>query len=457
MIVSPRPQRRALTLLLAPLALLAWILPANAQTEFVPITSPGGISAWMVEDHTIPIITLGFAFKGAGATQDPDDQLGRANLMSTLLDEGAGDLDSEAFQTQLDEVGLEIQFSADQDNFSGAARMLSEAREDGTELLALAVNEPRFDQPAVDRMRAQIMAGLVAQSQDPGYAARLMWNEALFGDHPYSRPVEGTVETLPVITIENLRAFHNAVFARENLKIGIVGAITPQEAGEMIDVVFGGLPQAPELIPIPDAQLSFGQELAVSYPLPQTTINMAFPGIAQEDPEFFPAYVMTELLAGGNLLSLLNVEVREKRGLSYGVSGNMVDLAHAHAITIGTSTSSDQADETIEVIKTTLAALAENGPDPVELERIQRYLIGAYPINQLRSSVSIARAMVGQQLRDLPVDYITERAGLIEAVTAADVQAMAQQIFATEPSLMLLGPEADVDDLAATTPEPASP
>ena len=450
MIVSPRPQRRALTLLLAPLALLAWALPASAETEFTPITSPSGIAAWMVEDHTIPIITVGFAFKGAGATQEPDDQLGRANLMSTLLDEGAGDLDSEAFQTQLDEVGLEIRFSADQDNFFGSARMLSEARVDGTALLALAINEPRFDQPAIDRMRDQALAALVAQSQDPGYQAMRLWNEALFGDHPYSRPVEGTPETLPAITAESLAGFRNAAFARENLKIGIVGDITAEQAGEMIDAVFGALPQTPDLMTIPEAQLSFGQELAVNYPLPQTTINLAFPSIPQDDPEFFAAYVMTELAGGGGLLSLLNVEVREKRGLSYGVSADMVELAHAQAITIGTSTSADQADQTIAVIKETLSDLAQNGPDPVELERIQRYLIGAYPINQLRSSVSIARAMIGQQLDDLPIDYITERAGLIDAVTADEVQAMAQQIFATEPSLMLVGPQATQEDLAAS-------
>ena len=196
MTALPRYASRTMALLLAPLALLALALPAQAQADFREITTPAGIKAWMVEDYTVPIITLAFAFEG-GAAQDPDTQLGRADLMSTLLDEGAGDLESEAFQTRLDEVGLELGFSADQDAFTGSARMLADQRENATELLQLAVNEPRFDQSAVDRMRAQLMSRLVARSQDPNYAAGRMWNEALFGDHPYSRPAEGTLETLP--------------------------------------------------------------------------------------------------------------------------------------------------------------------------------------------------------------------------------------------------------------------
>ncbi|WIJ24053.1 M16 family metallopeptidase [Devosia sp. RR2S18] len=442
MIALPRPLRQALTLLLVPLAVAALVLPAQAQIKFREITSPKGITAWMVEDYTVPIITLAFAFEG-GAAQDPDDQLGRANLMSSLLDEGAGDLGSEAFQIRLDEVGLELGFSADQDTFSGSARMLADQRGEAAPLLALAVNAPRFDQPAVDRMRAQIMAGLVARSEDPGYAARLMWNKALFGDHPYGRPEEGTLETLPNISLQDLKAYHHAVFARDTLKVGIVGAISPDAAGALIDQVFGGLAETPELKPVLQAELSFGQELAVDYPLPQTSINMAFPGVAEDHPDFFPARVLTELVAGRGLLSTLNVEVREKRGLSYGVSGSMVNLEHAEAITIGTSTSPAQADEAVEVIRATLSGVAENGPQQDELERIKRYLIGAFPINQLRSSISIARAMVGQQLRDLPIDYIEERTERIEAVSAAEVQAVAQEIFTAEPSLMLVGPDPD--------------
>lgn len=439
--------RNAVTALLAPLLLVGLAAPAQAEVAFREITTPGGITAWMVEDYTVPIITLAFAFDG-GAAQDPDDRLGRANLMTTLLDEGAGDLDSDAFQTRQDEVGLEMSFSASQDAFSGIARMLVDEREGAGELLALAVTEPRFDQPAIDRMRAQLVSRLVARSQDPNYAAGRMWNEALFADHPYGRPAEGTQETLAAITAEDLRAYHDAIFAREGLTVGIVGALDEAAAGALIDQVFGALPATSEVTELADAQLTFGQQLAVDYPLPQTWINFAYPGIAEGDDDFFAAYLMTEILAGSSLLSELNAEVREKRGLSYGVSGGLINLDHADVLQIGTATRPDQASETIEVIRSTIARMAEEGPDPLELERIKRYLIGAYPINQLRSSMSIAGAMVGQQLRDLPTDYVEERARRIEAVMVEDVQAVARKIFATEPSLMLVGPGAAPEDAA---------
>lgn len=441
--------RRALPALLAPLMLVGFALPSHADVAFKSITSPGGITAGMVEDYTVPIITIAFAFEG-GASQDPDDKVGLAALMSSLFDEGAGDLDSNAFQARLDEVGLEMGFSANFDSFTGFARMLADQREDATELLALAVNEPRFDQPAIERMRSQVLAGIASRSQDPGYAARRIWNEALFGTHPYARPLEGTAESLPEITADDLRRFHKALFARSNIKIGIVGALDEEVAGKMIDAIFGALPESPQLSDIPPATLSFGRNLAVDYPLPQTSINLAYPGIKEDDPDYFAAYVMTEMLAGSSLLSELNREVREKRGLSYGVSGGLVNLDKADALTIGTSTRPDQSAEAIEVIRATIARMAENGPDPAALERTKRYLIGAYPINQLRSSVAIASTMVVQQLQGLPIDYVEERRKRIEAVTSEDITRVAQRIFSAEPSLLQVGPGAKTAEAQAT-------
>ena len=436
------PMHRVLAGLIAPLFLLAPVLPAQAAMGFKTITSPSGITAWFVEDYTVPLVTIGFAFEG-GATQDPDDKLGRASLMTTLFDEGAGDLDSEAFQIRLDEVGLDMSFSADQDSISGYARMLADEREEASELLKLAVQSPRFDQEAIDRMRSQVLAGIVAASRDPNRIAGLMWNEALFGDHPYGRPPEGTEQTLPTITPEDLHALHDALFVRGTLKLGIVGAIDEEAAGALIDQVFGDLPETGDLKPIADTEPAFGEELAVDYPLPQSFLNLAYPGIKEQDPDFFPAYVMSEMLAGGSLLSLLNVEVREKRGLSYGVSGGLIRLDHAEAMTIGTSTSPENAAEALSVIEATIAEMIVNGPDPDELERVKRYIIGSYPISQLRSSVAIAGAMIGQQLRGLPIDYVDKRQAMIEAVTAEQVQAVAARIFATQPSIMLVGPGAE--------------
>lgn len=432
---------RPLRPVLAALVLLCTALPAMAAVEFQQITSPKGIDAWLVEDYSVPIITIRFAFEG-GATQDPAGKEGLSDLITALFDEGAGDLDSEAFQIRLDDAGAEMGFASDLDAVYGSMRLLADQRDEALGLLKLAIEAPRFDQNPIDRMRAQLVSGLRASAQNPQTAAQKMWAKAIYGEHPYARPSEGTIETLAAITAEDLHAFHRAVFARANLHVGIVGAIDAATARTVLDDLFGALPEQPTLQPVPDAPLALGQDLAVGYPLPQTSIYMAYPGLARTDPQFFAAYLMTDILGGDSLLSRLNEEVREKRGLSYGVGANLLNLEHANALVIGTSTGADRAGETLGVIKDVVEGMATQGPTPEELASAKKYLIGSYALNELSSSSAIANTMVSLQLRDLGPDYITDRTDKINAVTIEDVKGVAAALLGTKPTTMLLGPAA---------------
>ena len=414
-------------------------VPAFAVVEFQQITSPKGIDAWLVEDYSVPIITIRFAFEG-GATQDPQGKEGLSDLITALFDEGAGELDSEAFQIRLDDAGAEMSFASDLDAVYGSMRLLADQRDEAFGLLKLAIEQPRFDQNPIDRMRAQLVSGLQAAARNPQTAAQRMWAEAIYGEHPYARPPQGTPETLAAITADDLHAFHRAVFARENLHVGIVGAINAEDAKQVLDDLFGALPAQPTLQPVPDTNLNLGQDLAVEYPLPQTTIYMAYPGMERSDPQFFAAYLMTQILGGDSLLSRLNEEVREKRGLSYGVGANLLNLEHANALVIGTSTSADRAGETLGVIQEVVAEMAAQGPTAEELASAKKYVIGSYALNELGSSSAIANTMVGLQLRDLGADYISERAAMIEAVTLEDVKAAATKLLGAKPTTMLLGP-----------------
>ena len=432
---------RALRPLLATFALLCTALPALAAVEFQQITSPKGIDAWLVEDYSVPIITIRFAFEG-GATQDPVGKEGLSDLITALFDEGAGDLDSEAFQIRLDDAGAEMGFASDLDAVYGSMRLLADQRDEAFGLLKLAIESPRFDQNPIDRMRAQLVTGLRAAAQDPGTAAQKMWSKAIYGEHPYARPAEGTIGSLGGITADDLRAFHRAVFARTNLHVGIVGAIDAETAKRVLDDLFGNLPEQPDLKPVPDATLALGQDLAVEYPLPQTSIYMAFPGIQRTDPQFFAAYLMTDILGGDSLLSRLNEEVREKRGLSYGAGANLLNLKHADALVIGTSTSADRAGETLGVIKDVVGQMAAEGPTPEELASAKKYVIGSYALNELSSSSAIANTMVGLQLRGLGPEYISDREDKINAVTIEDVKAVAAKLLGAKPTTMLLGPAA---------------
>ncbi|MET3924726.1 pitrilysin family protein [Devosia sp. 2618] len=443
--------RRHLVLLATPLLMLLVVLPAHAEVEFQKVTSPSGVEAWLVEDYSVPIIAIRFAFEG-GSAQDPAGKEGLANLITALFDEGAGDLDSEAFQIKLDDAGAEMGFGADRETIYGSMRMLADQREEAFGLLKLAIEQPRFDQNPIDRMRAQLVSGIVASAQNPATTAQRLWNEALFGTHPYARSTDGTVETLNSITADDLRAFHTAVFARENLHVGIVGAIDAETAAAVLDQLFGALPEKPTLTPVPDTAPLLGQDLHVEYALPQTNIYMAYPGVSRSEPDFFAAYLMNEILGGGSVLSRLTDEVREKRGLTYNISTSLINQRHSNSLMLGTATRADRAEETLGVIEDVIAKMAAEGPTEAELASVKKYVIGSYALNELSSSSAIASTLVGLQLRGLGIDYLSERTDLINAVTVDDVKAVAAKLLETKPTIMLLGPKVEPAAAPATTP-----
>jgi zinc protease len=416
--------------------------PAHASAEIQEVRSEGGITAWLVEDYTVPIVALRFMFEG-GSTQDPEGKAGLANLMTGLFDEGAGELDSEAFQLALDDAAAEMGFSAGRDAISGSMRTLAETRAEAFGLLRLALARPRFDQAPVDRIRAQIVAGIRARSRDPETAAQIAFAKAVYGDHPYARQSEGTPETLATVTADDLRRFHSRVFARDNLIVGVVGAIDAETLKAELDRLFGDLPENADLVPVADVEPKLDQTVRIDYPLPQTSLQLAYKGIARDDPDFFPALLMNHVLGGGSFTSRLFEEVREKRGLAYGIGSGLSNSRHADALVIGTATNADRAAETLDVIREVVAQMAEEGPTEAELDAAKRYLLGAYPINNLASSGDIANTLVGLQFESLGLDYIERRPALIDAVTREDAARQARELLSGEPAVLMIGPGAE--------------
>jgi len=428
------------TLLLAVVFLmLPAVIAARAAVTIQEVKSPGGVTAWLVEDYTVPIIAIRFAFEG-GSTQDPKGKEGLANLMSSLFDEGAGDFDSDAFQTRLDDAGAEMRFTAGRDAFYGSMRMLADQKDEALELLRLALAKPRFDEAAVDRMRAQIVSGILGNARDPQTAAQIAWSEAIYGEHPYARRDEGSEATLAVIAPDDLRQLHAKLFARGNLKVAVVGAIDAETLGKELDKVFGGLPEKPDLVPVARATPKLGQKIDVAYDLPQTMLRLAYPGIERKDPQFFAAYLMNHILGGGTFTSRLFAEVREKRGLAYDVGSSLVNNEYSSGLVISTATRSDRAAETLEIIKGEVRRMAEQGPTEAELEAAKKYVIGAYAINNLDSSTAIAATLVELQIDDLGMDYIERRTDIIDAVTLDEVKAAAKRLLSAEPAVMVVGP-----------------
>jgi zinc protease len=418
---------------------VAVTLPQSAEAVNIQeVTSSGGITAWLVEDYTVPIITTNFAFRG-GAAQDPEDKTGLANMMSGLLDEGAGELDSAAFQTRLRDLNVDLSFDAGKDAFFGNLRTLKQNREEAFELLRLALTEPRFDEEPVARVRGQILSNLRRSQTDPNEIAGKTWSDVLFGDHPYGRETEGTLESVAAITVEDLRDFHARKLARDNLFVAVVGAIDAETLAAELDRAFGGLPEAAELVPVAEVEPREGVHQHVALAVPQTVIRMGGRGLTRDDPDFIPAFIANHILGGGGFSSRMYEEIREKRGLAYSVGTGLAAYDNAGAYIAAAATRADAAGTAIDVMTEEIRRFAAEGPTEDELEKAKSFLIGNYAL-RFDDSRRIARQLISIQLDDLGIDYIDKRNDLVKAATLDDVRRAAQRVFGGEPSVITVGP-----------------
>jgi zinc protease len=412
-------------------ALLLAALGIAAPAKAVPIErviSPGGVEAWLVRQETVPLISLEFAMAG-GASQDPAEKAGVGQMVSSLLDEGAGDLDSKAFHERLEGKAIELQFRVGRDYFTGSLRMLNEHREEAVNLLRLALTSPRFDTGDVERIRGQILSGLQRDTTSPNVIASRRWWAAAFPGHPYGREVNGTLESVARIGVDDLRAYIKRVFARDGLKIAIVGNIDAAEAGALVDRIFGTLPAKADLTPVPAAiPQNIGQRIVVDLDVPQAVITFGRRGVFRKDPDFMAAYILDYILGGGTFSSRLYREVREKRGLAYSINDSLVWLKSAALMIGGTATRSDRTAETLTLIESEIQRMAAAGPTEEELGKAKSYLKGSYALN-LDTSGKIAGALLQIQLDDLGIDYMDRRNDLIDAVTLEDTKRVARRLL----------------------------
>ncbi|HVG51366.1 MAG TPA: pitrilysin family protein [Xanthobacteraceae bacterium] len=401
---------------------------AHAATKIERIVSPGGIEAWLVREPSLPLVAIDFSFTG-GSSQAPAAKAGLASMVADLLDEGAGDLDSRAFHEKIENYAISLGFSATRDNVTGSLRTLAEHQDIAFDLLKLSLTSPRFDNDDVTRIRNQKMAGLRRAAMSPNELANRRWWETAFPGHPYAAPVTGTLGTLPAITTDDMRDYVKRIFARDNLKIGIVGNVDAAQAGKIVDRIFGSLPAKASLVAVPDArpQLANGR-INIEIDVPQSVVMVGGEGIARKDPDFIPAYVLNHILGGGSFSSRLYREVREVRGLAYSVYSTLLPLDRTALFVAGTATRSDRADQSLDVIMQEIKRMAAEGPTAAELADAKSYLKGSFAL-RFDTSSKIASQLVQMQVDDLGIDYIDKRNGLIEAVTMADVQRAAKRLL----------------------------
>lgn len=403
----------------------------NRFMNIQEIKSPSGITAWLVESHNVPLIAMRFAFDG-GAAQDPAGKPGIANFMSGMMDEGAGDLDASAFQERVEEIAMRMGFNATRDNLYGNFETLTVNRDKAVDLMRLALTKPRFEAEAVERIKKQISSMLAFQNKDPERVAGKAWNKLAFGDHPYGRPVDGTPESVLSITPDDVRTYHRRILARDTLKVVAVGDIDAKTLGTLIDRLFADLPAKAELTPVPTIRLKSGGTMeVVEMQVPQSSARFGFAAMGRKHPDFMAATVVNQILGGGGFASRLMEEVREKRGLAYGVWSFVAPMAYSGAFSGGVATKNSEMVKSLEVIKTEIARMAKDGPTQTELDNAKSYLVGSYPL-RFDTNTKIANELLGLMVEDLGIGYINRRNLEIEAVTLADAKRVAAGLLTVD-------------------------
>ncbi len=411
--------------------------PAGAVT-IERVVSPTGIVAWLVHEPSLPLVAMEFAFRG-GSAQDPAEKAGLANMVADLIDEGAGDLDSSAFHQELEKRAIELSFQTTRDYFRGSLRTLNEQRDKAFDLMRLSLTAAHFDSEPVERIRAQILSNLRRQSTSPNEIASRRWWATAFPGHPYGKPVEGTLASVPQITVDDLRSYTQHVFARDGLTIAVVGDIDAATLGPLLDKVFGSLPAKADLVPVATmAPQGLGKRIVVPLDVPQAVITFGGPGLARSDPDFMAGYIVSYILGGGSFSSRLYREVREKRGLAYGVNDSLLWLRHTALVVGGTATRADRTAEALQIIESEIHKLADAGPTADELAKAKSYLKGSYALG-LDTSTKIAGQLVQIQLDNLGIDYIERRGAMIDGVTIEDAKRVAKRLLGDGMLVMVVG------------------
>ncbi|MEO0673005.1 MAG: pitrilysin family protein [Pseudomonadota bacterium] len=401
------------------------------------VKSPGGIEAWLVEERSVPLLAIRFAFEG-GSSQDPVGKEGVAHFVTIMMDEGAGDLDAKTFQEREEELAFRMRFQAGRDTISGSFQTLSQNRDESLKLLRLALTRTRFDQDAADRMRRSVLSDLAFAAKDPNRVASEVWAATAFPDHPYGRPTRGTLESVTAIQPEDLHDYRKRVFAKDTLKVSVVGDIDAESLGKLLDDLFGDLPEKSDLRAVPDvAPISGGAQRVVQMAVPQSVALFGMKSIKRDDDDFIPAFVMNHILGGGGFASRLMEEVREKRGLAYSVYSYLQPYDHAAIFAGGVATQNEKIKESLDVIRGELKRMAEEGPSEEELKNSKSYLTGSYAL-RFDTNSKIAQQLLGIQLDNLPISYVDERNKLVEAVTIEDVKRVAKRIIDVDQMIVTI-------------------
>ena len=405
-------------------------VPAQAEIDIKEVTSPGGIKAWIVEEPSIPFVALELRFVGGG-TLDAPGKRGVTNLMVGLLEEGTGDMDARDFAQATEELAAQYGYRPYDESIALSAKFLTENKDAALELFRKSVVEPRFDQESIDRVREQVLTGIRSDAKDPDRIASFTFDALAFGDHPYGSSMDGTEESVMGLTRDDIVAAHKGALALDRVYVSAVGDITAEELGPMLDDLLGDLPATGAAFAPPVSYQLEGGQTIVDFATPQSVAIFGHEGIERDDPDFFAAFVLNTIMGAGGFDSRLMEEVREKRGLTYGIGTYLIDMEQAQLYLGSVASANDRVMQAVDVVRAEWVRMATEGPTERELEAAQAYLTGAYPL-RFDGNAAIANILVGMQMDDLGIDYIAGRNDKVNAVTLEDVRRVAARLMRPE-------------------------
>lgn len=415
----------------------------QAAVDIQEIETPKGIKAWLVEDHSNPILALQIYFMG-GTINDPVEKEGAVYLMMGLLEEGAEDLDAVGFQVAREELGASFDFDAYKEAVSVSVQMITENLEPTLELLRKALEQPNFDSEPLERVKGQILTNLEFYETDPEEIAFEAFTDIMFGNHPLHRKIEGNITSVTNLTQEDVIAAHQKNLVRGNVVVGAAGDITAEELSILLDNLLGGLPdEVPPDAPEPTLPQE-GKVEVIDFPTPQATIVFGHRGLPRNDPDFLLAYVLNEVFGRSGFNSRLQKKLRVELGLTYGI-GSYLSTYQTGGIVLGSmATANETVNESINAIRQEWERVASEGITQDELDTIKMYLKGSYPL-RFKTNESISGILAGMQLDNIPASYVKNRNDMIEAIKLEDINRVAKYLYRPKELIFVIVGQPDID------------
>ncbi|WP_137819284.1 pitrilysin family protein [Pseudomonas sp. 2FG] len=468
--------------LLALLAVLAFLVSRPAQAPTTPAAAPSNqlqslatldgqapshraleIQTWQtaegakvlfVEAHQLPMFDLRLTF-AAGSSQDGGTP-GLAMLTNAMLNEGVAGKDVSAIAEGFENLGAGFGNGAYRDMAVASLRSLSAAdkREAALQLFAQVIGQPSFPADALARIKNQVLAGFEYQKQNPGKLAGLQLFERLYGAHPYAHSSEGDAQSIPAIGIAQLRAFHSKAYTAGNVVIALVGDLTRAEAEAMAAQVSSALPKGPALAKVAQPQEPKAGPSHIEFPSKQTTLLLAQLGIDRRDPDYAALYLGNQILGGGGFGTRLMEEVREKRGLTYGISSGFSAMQARGPFMISLQTRAELSEGTLKLVQDILRDYLASGPTQKELDDAKRELAGSFPLSTA-SNADIVGQLGAIGFYDLSLTYLEDFMRQVQALDVAQVKtAMAKHLHPDALVIVSAGPSVPQKQLPPPTDHP---